>query len=212
MLVALVVAWLFSSSVRDWVPAVFPLLVLVGIELELAVGAYRERGTTSVRRELPGDEDADLGFGELVEDEDGVRLVPPPPRPERRLRDRWPLLLGVVGCIAVIAVSVVDDRATTWSALSPTTRETTRQRLQAEASSIAGHRVRLECSDESGFLGVRSDALGVAYPGRELTFLRTSVCRDLYDVIRERSAHGDRRAESILVLAHEAVHLERRAP
>ena len=206
-LVALVVTWLFSGTVRAQVPTVVPLLALIAIELEIAIGAYRERGTASTRRDLPGAEDADLGFGELVEDELGVRLVPPPPRPERRPRDRWPLALGLIAFIAVIAVSVVDDRATTWAALPRTTREATRQRLQAEASLIAGHQVRLVCSDDSGFVGVRSDALGVAYPSREVTYLRTSVCRDLYDVIREKSAHGDRRAESILVLAHEAVHL-----
>jgi hypothetical protein len=206
-LVALVVAWLFSETVRSQVPTIFPLLALLAIELEVAIGAFHDRGTAPMRRELPGEEDADLGFGELVEDEYGVRLVPPAPRPERRLRDRWPLALGVVGCVAVIAVSIVDDRSTTWDALSETTREATRQHLQAEASRIAAHPVRLECSDESGFVGVRSDALGVAYPSRGITYLRTSVCRDLYDVIRESSAHGDRRAESILVLAHEAVHL-----
>ena len=206
-LVALVVAWLFSGTVRAQVPTVFPLVALLAIELEIAIGAFQNRASAPVRRDLPGEEDADLGFGELVEDELGVSLVPPAPRARRRLRDRWPLALGLVGCIAVIAVSIVDDRSTTWGALSQTTREATRQRLQAEASQIAAHPIRLECSDESGFAGVRSDALGVAYPSRGITYLRTSVCRDLYDVIRERSAHGDRRAESILVLAHEAVHL-----
>lgn len=206
-LVALVVVWLFSGTVRRAVPMLVPLLALLAIEVEVAVGAFHDRGTRAVRRDLPGEEDADLGYGELVEDELGVRLVPPPPRPRRRWRDRWPLALGVVGCAAVLSVAILDDGNADWSALPLQERSSTRARLEAEATRIAGRPVRLECADDSGFAGIRSDALGVAYPGRGLTYLRTSVCRDLHDVIEERSAHGDRRAESILVLAHEAVHL-----
>ncbi len=206
-LVALVLVWLFSGTVRGAVPMLVPLLALLAIEAELVIGAFHERGTRPRRRDLPGEEDADLGYGELVEDELGLRFVPPPSRARRRLRDRWPLLLVIVGCIAVIAVSVLDDRETHWSSLSEQSRASTRARLQAEAGRIAGRPVRLVCSDDAGFAGIRSDALGVAYPGRGITYLRTSVCRDLHDVLTERSAHGDRRAESILVLAHEAVHL-----
>jgi len=206
-LVVLVVVWLFSAAARDLVPMVVPLLALLALEVELAVGAIRERGARPRRRELPGDEDADLGYGALVEDDLGVRFVPPPPRAPRRLRDRWPLGLGLVGCVAVLAVSMLDDRNAQWSSLSRQSRASTQARLQVEAARIAGRPVRLECSDDAGFAGVRSDALGVAYPGRAITYLRTSVCRDLHDVLDERSAHGDRRAESILVLAHEAVHL-----
>lgn len=206
-LVAVVVVWLFSSTVRDDVPMLIPLLVLLALEVELSVGAIRDSGPRPERRELPGEDDADLGYGDLVEDELGVRFAPPPRRVQRRLRDRWPLAVGLVGCVAVIAVSVIDDRAAQWDSLSGQSRAATLVRLRAEAARIAGRPVRLECSDEAGFAGIRSDALGVAYPARATTYLKTSVCRDLYDVIRERSAHGDRRAESILVLAHEAVHL-----
>lgn len=186
---------------------VVPLGALVLVEVEVAVAGVRERGSHTTRRELPGPEDADLGYGELVEDELGIRLEPPPPRPARTWRDRVPLVLGLAAATAVIAVGIRDDGASTWQALPATAREATRARLEAEAERIAGRDVHLGCSDDQGFSGVRADALGVAYPRHALVFLRSSVCRDLHDLIAERSAHGDRRAESLLVLAHEAVHL-----
>lgn len=207
ILAVIVVGWLFSDVVRSAVPMIVPLAALALVELEVALGAVRERGTQSVNRPAPGEEDADLGYGDLVEDELGVRLVPPPARAQRRWRDRWPLLVGAGAAAAIVAVGVRDDRAASWEALSPAAREATRLRLQSEAAQIAGKPVRLECSDEVGFAGIRSDALGVAYPLRGTTYLRGSVCRDLHDVLESGSVHGDRHAESIVVLAHEAVHL-----
>jgi hypothetical protein len=206
VLLAAVLAWLFSSDLRAFVPAVLPIAALVGLEVEFLVRAWREQGPTSVRGPAPGQEDADLGFGELVEDELGVHFEPPPSRPPRTWRDRVPTLAAVAALVAVIAVAVHDDRLATWESLAPADQSSTQARLQREATVIAGVPVRLECTDY-GFAGIRSDALGVAFPQRRLTYLRPSICRDLHDVITSRSAHGDRSAEAILVLAHEAVHL-----
>jgi hypothetical protein len=151
-------------------------------------------------------EDADLGWGDLVEDEQGVRFEPPPSRSRRSWRDRIPTLVGLAALVAVVFVAAREDRAASWQSLSPAERSATRAFLQREATTISGLSIRLECT-EYGFAGVRSDALGVAFPQRRLTYLRPTVCRDLHDLRVDRSAASDRRAESLLVLAHEAVHL-----
>ena len=80
-----VVAWLFSDDLRAWIPFWLPLVLLLAAEIEFVV-----RGRRNTRTDggdvAPGPEDADLGFGELVEDADGLRFVPPPARTARRGR------------------------------------------------------------------------------------------------------------------------------
>jgi hypothetical protein len=205
-LLAAVLLWLFSFEVRAQVPALLPIAALVALEGEYVLGAWRKRGSERPRGPAPGEEDADLGWGELVEDELGVRFVPPPPRPVRTWRDRLPTLLVAAALVAVLVVAARGDRLATWESLAPAERASTQKRLQREATVIAGLPVRLECTDY-GFAGIRSDALGVAFPKRRLTYLRPSICRDLRDLIATRAPRGDRTAEAILVLAHEAVHL-----
>ena len=201
-----ILAWLFSDALRASIPALVPVVALVALEGEYLVRAYRDRGPRQVRGPAPGAEDADLGWGELVEDEQGVRFDPPPVRRRRTWRDRVPTLVGVAALIAVLIVATGDDRAASWNSVSPVERETTRARLQREATTIAGLPVRIECN-EYGFAGIRSDALGVAFQQRRLAYLRPTICRDLHELRVDRSPHGDRTAESLLVLAHEAVHL-----
>ncbi len=205
-LLVAVVAWLFSFEVRAHVPALLPIAALVALEGEYLLGAWRDRASRGIRGPAPGEEDADLGWGELVEDELGVRFVPPPPRPERTWRDRLPMLAVAAAFAAVLVVAARDDRLATWDSLTPAERASTQARLQREATVIAGLPVRLECTDY-GFAGIRSDALGVAFGQRRLTYLRPSICRDLHDLVATRASRGDRTAEAILVLAHEAVHL-----
>src|SRR5512143_3623082 len=74
-----VAAWLFSDGVRAWVPVWVPILVLLAAEVEFVVRGRREDRRPGARVP-PGPEDADLGFGELVEDEDGIWYLPPPAR------------------------------------------------------------------------------------------------------------------------------------
>ena len=81
-----VVAWLFSDDLRAWIPVWLPIVVLLAAEVEFVLRGRSEQPRRESRRVAPGPEDADLGFGEIVEDEDGIRFLPPPARPERRRR------------------------------------------------------------------------------------------------------------------------------
>ena len=201
-----VAAWLFSDGVRAWVPVWVPILVLLAAEVEFVVRGRREEQQSSGRIP-PGPEDADLGFGELVEDEDGLRFVPPPARPERR-HGMLGWLVGGLLAAAVVALAVRSDRAATWTALPADARARAEARFTAEASRIAGASVRVRCDDGYAFTGAGSDTLGVAFPARGLAYLDPSVCRALYDLAYrgDRSGRGQT-TDALVVLAHEAVHL-----
>lgn len=210
-LVVLVVLWLFSSTVRAWLPFWLPLLVLAAFEVEFVVRAQRERrlGAPTARgtRVGPGAEDADLGWGTLVEDEDGARWEPPPPRAPRPRGRRLLAAVTAVSAGVLVVVGVRHDASATWSSLPASERARTEARLTAEAARIADRPVELHCDQAYAFTGARSDALGIAFPRKALTYLHPSVCRSLHDVLAGDHAERDRFAEAILVLAHEAVHL-----
>ena len=202
-----VAAWLFSDGVRAWVPVWVPILVLLAAEVEFVVRGRREEQLAAGGRVPPGPEDADLGFGELVEDDDGIRFLPPPARPERRHR-RLGWLVGGLLAAVVVALAVRSDRAATWAAVPTQARARAEARFTAEASRIAGVPVRVRCDDGYAFTGAGSDTLGVAFPARELAYLDPTVCRALYDL----AFGGDRRGreqtmDALVVLAHEAIHL-----
>jgi len=202
-----VVAWLLSDDVRAWVPVWIPILVLLAAEIEFVLRGRREGPRASGPRVPPGPEDADLGFGELVEDEEGIRLLPPPARPERRGRRLgWVVGAGVAALVVFFAAR--SDRAATWSALPADGKARAAVRFTAEASRIAGHPVRIRCDEDYAFTGAGSDTLGIAFPASRLAYLDPSICRALYDV----AYGGDRRggtqtADALVVLAHEAIHL-----
>src|SRR4029450_1270222 len=81
--IVFVVAWLFVEALREVVPFWLPFAALLPAEVEFVVRGRRELPLPRRRRIPPGPEDADLGFGELVEEEDGYRYIPPPTRPPR---------------------------------------------------------------------------------------------------------------------------------
>ena len=199
-----VVAWLFVEDVRAWLPLWLPLVLLGATELEFVL---RGRGQRPGRRAVagrPGPEDADLGFGEFVEEEDGYRYVPPPPRPPRGRRVGW--LVGAVAAAVVAFLAARSDRAATWQGLSEDDRAQAEARFESEARRIAGRPVRIRCDDGYAFTGAGSDTLGVAFPARALAYLDPSVCRALRDVAAG-DERGERGVEAVVVLAHEAVHL-----
>lgn len=212
-----VVAWLASRDVRGWVPVWLPFAILLAAEAEYALRgllelrrgpAARPRGGV---RGAPDERDADLGWGELVEelDEQGapiVRWVPPPPRPPRRRLGVLRLAaLVAVGAILLVAYRV--DRDASWSSLGRDAQAATEARLTREAARVAGRPVRVACDDGYAYTGLGSDALGVAFPTRGLAYLRPAVCRTLHDALRGDRPETDDAAEAVLVLAHEAVHL-----
>ena len=201
-----VVAWLFVEDVRAWLPIWLPLVLLGATELEFVL---RGRGQRPGRRRVagrPGPEDADLGFGEFVEEEDGYRYVPPPPRPPRGRGRRIGWLVGAALAAVLVALAVRSDRAATWQGLSEDDRAQAEARFQSEARRIAGRPVRVRCDDGYAFTGAGSDTLGVAFPARALAYLDPTVCRSLRDVA-EGDERGERGIDAVVVLAHEAVHL-----
>ena len=201
-----VVAWLFSDDLRAWIPVWLPIVVLLAAEVEFVLRGRSEQPRRESRRVAPGPEDADLGFGELVEDEDGIRFLPPPTRPERRRR-RLAWVVGGVLAAIVVALAVRSDRAATWGALDEDVRTQAAARFTREASAIAGASVRIRCDDSYSFTGAGSDTLGVAFPRSGLAYLDPTVCRRLYDLAFHGRGNDERTIDAVVVLAHEAVHL-----
>jgi hypothetical protein len=205
--IVFVVAWLLSDDLRAWIPVWLPIVVLLAAEVEFVARGRREWARPSPRRAPPGPEDADLGFGELVEDEDGVRFLPPPARAERARHRRAWLVGGVLAAI-VVALAVRSDRGATWQALASAERTRAEARFTAEASRIAGASVRVRCDEGYAFTGAGSDTLGIAFPRAALAYLDPTVCRTLYDLaFRGRRGGDERTIDAVIVLAHEAVHL-----
>jgi hypothetical protein len=212
----LVVAWLLSRRLQELVPYQLPFAVLLATEAEFLARAWRERRAAPAAtptaepgdRRLPDSTDADLGWGEIVEGEDGLVYVPPPPRPERRRSAGLLAVAGVFVAAVLFVLAARVDRSATWDAVPTKTKAAAEARFTREAARIAGRPVSVRCDDGYAYTGVGSDALGVAFPRRALAFLEPDVCKTLTAVVFD----GDRReragtAEAVLVLAHEAVHL-----
>lgn len=199
-----VVSWLFVEDLRAWIPVWLPVVVLLAAELEFLVRARREPLRRARTRVGPGPEDADLGFGELVEDAEGVRFVPPPERAPARGRGvAW--VAGGLAAAIVVALAARSDRAATWAAVPTDDRTRTERRLSSEASQIAERPVLVRCDNDYAFTGSGSDTLGVAFPRAGLAYLDPTVCRDLHDLLRGDDTRDAFRA--VVVLAHEAIHL-----
>ncbi len=201
-----VFAWLFVDGLQAAVPFWLAFAVLVATEVEFVLRGRGEPRRPAHRRAPPGPEDADLGFGELVEEEEGIRFLPPPPRPDppRLRRAAW--AAGVVAAAALFVVAARTDEADTWQALSPTERTRTVDRLASEAALIARRPVTLRCDEEYSFTGAGSDTLGIAFPAAGIAYLDPSICRTLHDLLANGRA-GEQQADALVVLAHEAIHL-----
>ncbi len=206
---AFVVAWLFSPTLQGVVPWWLAFAILAATELEFLVRGLREprgprvsHGTTRA----PGAEDADLGWGTLIEDDDGARWIPPPARaPGPR---RWPAALATAAVAAVLLVVTLHvDDSRTWDGLDAASQTSTLRLIRAQSSRIARRPVIVQCDRDYAFTGARSDALGVAFPGRGIAFLDPAICRAIDDLRVGHHVADDRAGEAILVLAHEAVHL-----
>jgi hypothetical protein len=200
-----VAAWLFVDDLRAWIPVWLPVVVLLAAEAEFVLRARFDAPRRRRGRVGPGPEDADLGFGELVEDEGAYRYVPPPTRPVRR-RPVLAWVLGALAAAAVVVLAARSDRAQTWGALPQDERDRIERRLTVEAEAIAGSPVRVRCDDGYAFTGAGSDTLGIAFIRDGLAYLDPNVCRSLRDVTVGRK-HDERGVEALVVLAHEAVHL-----
>ncbi len=205
--IVFVVAWLFVEALREVVPFWLPFVVLLAAEVEFVVRGRRELSLPRRRRIPPGPEDADLGFGELVEEEDGYRYVPPPTRPPRGRGGTLAWLAGAVAVVALFVLAARADRAATWRSLADSERARTVSRLTSEASIVAGRPVTIRCDEQYAFTGAGSDTLGIAFPRAGIAYLDQGICRALHDLVLDGKDRGERTGEAIVVLAHEAVHL-----
>jgi hypothetical protein len=205
--IVFVVAWLFVEALREMVPFWLPFAVLLAAEVEFVVRGRRELPLPRRRRIPPGPEDADLGFGELVEEEDGYRYVPPPTRPPRGRGGTLAWLAGAVAVVALFVLAARADRAATWQSLADSERARTVSRLTSEASIVAERPVTIRCDEQYAFTGAGSDTLGIAFPRAGIAYLDQGICRALHDLVLDGKDRGERTGEAIVVLAHEAVHL-----
>jgi hypothetical protein len=203
---AFVVVWLFVDELRALVPFWLPFLVLLAAEVEFVLGGRRETSRPIRRRVPPGREDADLGFGEIVEDEDGVRFVPPPSREAAGPRRTIGWIVGIGAALVLFVLAARADRADTWQSLPEGERARTVSRLASEAAIVARRPVTLRCDDGYAFTGAGSDTLGIAFPRSGIAYLDTGVCRTLRDLIVAGEVEADT-GEALVVLAHEAIHL-----
>ncbi len=211
-----VVCWLFVAPLQDRVPFWLPFAILLVAEAEYIVRGWRERRDSDVAstgpelstRRRPGDADADLGWGEVVETDDGPVLVPPRPRPARARRRRVLTAIGVAVTVALFVAAARVDRGSSWSSLSPERRAEAEALFSLEAGRIAGGPVTVRCDDGYAYTGAGSDALGVAFIRSRLALLDPAVCRRLVAIaLDDDRRERDDSARAILVLAHEAVHL-----
>ena len=163
--VVFVVAGLFFDDLRAWFPLGLPLVLLLAavVVLGLRGRLVRPRRDAS-GRVPPGPEDADLGFGELVEDVDGLRFLPPPARPDRRRSRRLGFALGAVAAAVIVVLAARSDRAATWASIPEDERARTEERITSEAAIVAGGPVSVRCDESYSFTGAGSDTLGVAFP------------------------------------------------
>ena len=205
--IGFVVAWLFVERLREVVPFWLPFVVLLAAELEFVLRGRLETPRARRGRVPPGPEDADLGFGELVEEEDGYRWVPPPPRAARSRSRTVAWLVGAAAVGALFVVAARADRAGTWRALAADERARPVSRLTSEAAIVAGRPVTIRCDERYAFTGAGSDTLGVAFPDAGIAYLDQGVCRTLRDLLVDGDVDGGRTAEALVVLAHEAIHL-----
>ena len=135
-------SWRGSSvdDLRAWIPVWLPIAVLLAAEVEFVLRGRRgARGQRPLGASRPGPEDADLGFGELVEDEDGIRFVPPPARPVRaRRRLAW-----FVGASPLRSwrLAVSERPRRDWQAALLGDRARAEARFTSEAAAIAGRPV-----------------------------------------------------------------------
>ncbi len=201
-----VVVWLFSGDLRGLVPFWLPFVVLLATEVEFVLRGRSEPRRPEQRRFPPGPEDADLGFGELVEDEDGFRFLPPPPRPAPSRARRAVWVAGALAALALFVVAARVDRASTWQALPKEERARLVDRFASEAAIVAGRPVTLRCDEGYAFTGAGSDTLGIAFPDAGIAYLDPGICRDLRNVLTSGHA-GERQSDALVVLAHEAIHL-----
>lgn len=130
-----------------------------------------------------------------------VHLVQHRPRPVRRLAYAF----GVLVALAAI-VWFVDSRSG-WKGLDAETQAEAEQLFSTEAARIAGHPVELRCDDAGEHVGAVQHADGIAEVGGTRAYLTPERCHALYRLAFEGEYSFTPAGRAIVVLAHEAWHL-----
>ncbi len=211
LLVALLVAWLFSPPAwRYAVPLWLPFVLAAGLELQFFVtGFVSSRSEPAERGRAPLQEDVHrFGWGgeEPEDDDPAFWMSPPVARVRRRLSAR---LVGPVLVLAVVGLVVwgVSQRRG-WSALDSATRARVQHILTGEAQKIAGHPVQVHCDTSGRHVGAVQEADGLAEVGGSNAWVTPGICYQLERVIDGHDGHPGRgTGRAIAVLAHESWHL-----
>jgi hypothetical protein len=210
LLVALLVAWLFSPPAwRYAVPLWLPFLLALGLELQFFVSGLVSPGEPSERGHGPQGADLqEFGWEGEPPDEEDPEFWTSPPVPRRRRRGVRRLLgpALVLGAVALIVWGVSIRRG--WSALDSATRARVEHAITAEASKIAGHPVTVVCDTSGHHVGAVQEADGLAEVGGTEAWLTPGICYQLSRVIEGHASHpGRKTGHAIVVLAHESWHL-----
>ena len=211
LLVALLVAWLFSPPAwRYAVPLWLPFVLALGLELQFFVTGLVSPSEPSERGRGPQGADLrEFGWEGEPPDEEDPEFWTSPPVPRRRRRRGLRRLLGpalVLGAVALIVWGVSVRRG--WSALDSATRARVERTITAEASRIAGHRVSVVCDTSGRHVGAVQEADGLAEVGGTQAWLTPGICYQLSRVIEGHDSHPGRgTGHAIVVLAHESWHL-----
>ena len=211
LLVALLVAWLFSPPAwRYAVPLWLPFVLAAGLELQFFVtGLVSSRTDPADRGRAPLREDLQrFGWADEPPEEDDPAfwMSPPVARPQRRLSSR---LVGPVLVLAIAGLVVwgVSQRRG-WSALDSSTRARVQRVLTQEAQKIAGHPVHVQCDTSGRHVGAVQEADGLAEVGGRNAWVTPGICYQLERVLDGHAGHpGRTTGRAIAVLAHESWHL-----
>jgi hypothetical protein len=212
VLVALLVAWLFSPP--EWryaVPLWLPFVLALGLELQFFVSGLVAPSQQPERGRGPQSSDlSEFGWDGENEppDEDDPEFWWSPPVPRRR-RSGLARLLGpvlVLGAVGLIVWGVSIRRG--WSALDSTTQARVEHTITREAQKIAGHPVTVICDTSGHHVGAVQEADGLAEVGGTRAWLTPGICYQLSRVIDGHAQHpGRTTGHAIVVLAHESWHL-----
>src|SRR6185295_1284596 len=219
-LVLFVLAWLFGPyELRTLVPIWLAFLIALGLELHYFSGAFRalpergaDRGPQEIDRERYGYESESDEL--LLVREEGLDALieeardPPEPTWSPPVRRRGRGLLVGLGVIAALALTtwVVESR-TGWDAVDADARAAAEARFSAEASRIAGHKVKIRCDVSGEHVGAVQHTDGIAEVGGTLAYLAPERCLDLYRLAFNGEVRSSQTGRALAVLAHEAWHL-----
>lgn len=117
------------------------------------------------------------------------------------------LAFAMVALAALAAFVWFVDSRSGWNGLDAETKAEAERLFSAEAARIAGHPVEVRCDDAGEHVGAVQHADGVAVVGGTRAYLTPERCHALYRLAFEGEYSFTPAGRAIVVLAHEAWHL-----